>query len=333
MWDLYLRFTRYAIYSDNKQGHMNKLFDCKYPILEASMNGVSDLKLALSVADAGAYPSFMYFNTSANVITQKEDQLEYLYESVRDFKKNIGNTNIVIACNISDLSNKKFIKIVADHKVSHIEIFPSTEKEGEIRTLKDTFDTSIIKSSLKYISRTTKILTRLYFPTNNNSMEKYFHGFLIKGKESGGKTGDWSVEELFKKQTGVCKIPCIPYGGIGTPHDVKKYISNNAPIVGVGTLFAMSTESNLSMDVKQKLLKSNISLLKDTKQNTVILTNTTPNEIDSSKEKDWNKNDLLIKGLRGDGTSGIVYAGAGLSTIKEIRSVKEIVRFLVSELM
>jgi len=65
----------------------------------------------------------------------------------------------------------------------------------------------------------------------------------------------------------------------------------------------------------------------------VILTNTTPNEIDSSKEKDWNKNDLLIKGLRGDGTSGIVYAGAGLSTIKEIRSVKEIVRFLVSELM
>ena len=68
------------------------------------------LPLAISIAEAGAYPSLDTFCSSSAMSTV--DNYEYLYESLKEFKKSIGNTNIVVSSNFYSLCNKDFILVV-----------------------------------------------------------------------------------------------------------------------------------------------------------------------------------------------------------------------------
>jgi len=90
----------------------NIFFPSKYPIVEAIMNPVSDLKLALAVADSGGYPSL--FNDG------NSEKLNFL---LSEFKKSIGNTNIVVCTHIQSKDIIGFIKVIKKHKPSHCEIF------------------------------------------------------------------------------------------------------------------------------------------------------------------------------------------------------------------
>lgn len=291
-----------------------KFFPSKYPIVEAIMNPVSDINLAIAVADAGGYPSLYNEGNSCK-----------LDELLTEFTKCIGNTNIVICTHILSSDIIGFIKVIRKHKPTHCEIF-TIENFGQ-SNLSLLTDNKKVKLNLKVINSITKTLFRIFEPIK---LDLPFSGYCIKGKESAGLSGDYSVEELFKIQKLIsADKSIIPYGGIGTSRQVKNYISLGAEAVAVGTLFACTKESMLSKEVKEKLIKSSSDNLTKSSMN--------QNQLEFGRYKklnsDWNKSTELYQTISAkNANSGFIYSGTGIDFVKEERSVKELIDYLVSEL-
>jgi NAD(P)H-dependent flavin oxidoreductase YrpB (nitropropane dioxygenase family) len=297
---------------------MNKLFNSKYPIVEASMNGGSSLDLAIAVYRAGAFPSLFL---DRHNYKESKQQLE-------TFQQITNGNNVVIPMGSNELLDKSFFKLIHKFAPSHIELLPS-DSTGNVNNLDSYFANASIMSTLEHLRQCSKLILRLYEPANEH-IAQHVNAFYIKGLESAGKTGTWSVKDLFLEQKNITPaIPVIPYGGIGTPQQVQWYIDHGAEAVGVGTVFATCIESPLSLEVKQRMIKMSsfdLTLLPDTQQNCVVLGSVSP------IESDWNRCNSLKQGLNGDGTQGHVYLGHSVNHINKIRTVQEAVQYLCSSL-
>jgi NAD(P)H-dependent flavin oxidoreductase YrpB (nitropropane dioxygenase family) len=303
-----------------------KFFNSRYPIMEALMNGGSDLPLALAVAEAGAFPSY-WFN--------KHSHVDQLYQDLKEFIKCTGNSNIVVG-NIDGkrLSDGAFLRLINEFKISHIEVLATNHQTGDVLPVDHIFSNAKTLVGIQLLKKTSKILTRIYNPVNSNLSHQYFDAYCIKGNDSAGKNGELSVSDLYNHQKTISDIHLIPYGGIGHPGQVKDYLSRGAVAVAVGTLFAASQESSLSVEAKNQIIKassSTLTKLADTNQNSLILDNNFKTLL-PTVENDWNRDCYLEQGLQGNGQEGLLYIGKGVDYVTEIRPVKDIVKYLVSEL-
>jgi len=277
------------------------------------MNQGSDIKLALAVQTAGAFPS-LWVDYSNNELTKSNfDQLK--------------SNNILIPIVRETLSDHKTLELIDKYNISHCELL-ATNKEGDYNDLDEWLNLPTTIAALKFIKRKTKIILRL---RDVIDITKYpiFDAFSLKGSDSAGKTGTKPVREFFKEM--IDRYPqcsLIPMGGVGTAEDVQWYMNNGALAVGVGTLFALCEESPLTQDVKTALISKTKSItnLPDTKQNCVILADKLLNE------SEWNRPDSLKRGIEGDGTQGHIYMGHGLKNVTHVRSCEELVNYLISKL-
>lgn len=286
------------------------------------MNGGSDLTLALAVANAGGFPSYWYNNN-----------VEKLYSDLSEFIRCTGHSNIIVGgISNSTLSQLDILKVLHDLKISHVEIL-ATNVSGEVMSIDRLFNDPYSIAGIKFLKKTSKILTRIYEPTDS-TIATYFDAFCIKGLESAGKTGEYSVSNLFDAQQKISNTCLIPYGGIGTPGQVKDYINRGAVGVAVGTLFAASLESTLSIESKNKLINASstdLTRIADTKQNSLLLDNNFKTLLPTIPN-DWNRQDYLNMGLRGNGNEGLMYVGSSVDHIDKIKPIKDIIEYLASEL-
>lgn len=296
-----------------------KFFDCKYPIIEAVMNQGSTLDLAIAIHNAGAFPS-LFLDTYPLI------QYEKVQDQLNQFKYTTNSTNLVVPIDRYLLLDHKYVKLLHDFGPSHIEILPS-DYNGVASNGKEFLESPLVISALKLLRTKSKIILRIYEPIVREDA-KNIDALTVKGKESAGKTGNWSVKELFLEQQQLTpEIPVIPYGGIGSPDQVKWYLSHGAVAVGVGTMFAASAESPLSTEVKKKMINAtskDLTCLNDTRQNCLVF-----GEIDN---KNWNRNFSLNLGVNGNGHNGHVYVGNAIDNIDRIRTANETVEFLCSTL-
>ena len=287
------------------------------------MNGGSDLTLAVAVADAGAFPSYWFRSK------------EQLHDDITEFIKCTGHSNIVVGgLDIQRFTDLELLEIIAKLKISHLEVLATDYQTGDFLSMTKVLSDDAVIERFKKLKKTSKIMTRIYEPTNCSLSSLYFDGFCIKGKESAGKSGNYSVSELFDIQKNNSSNHLIPYGGVGTPKQVKNYLDRGAAGVAVGTLFAASKESSLSNEAKQQIVKANTSSiirLADTGQNSLLLDDAFKKSLPKA-DNDWNRQTYLEKGLRGNGVEGLLYLGEGIDYINEIRPVKDIVQYLVSDL-
>ena len=280
----------------------------------AVMNQVSDLNLALAVHEAGAMPS-LQIDRYNNNRTINYDRVDY---ELSEFTKQAGNGHLVLVAAPEDLLDYQFLKLIGQYNISHVEIL-GNEIDSSMHWCKPQ-----ISVSIKLLKKTTKILIRA---TGTVTFNPWADAVCIKGKESAGFAGNVSVSELFDQHQAVANTPLIPYGGIGTPVQVKNYMDRGAAGVAVGTLFATTHESCLDTNTKLAMCGASfaqITQFKETGQNALVL-----GTLESS-EQDWNHEQDLKNGIAGRG--GLVYAGSAIDHVREIRSVKEIVEHLVEEL-
>lgn len=282
----------------------------------AVMNRVSDLPLALACADAGIMPSLFVPDMPG------ENCLDMVELQLREFQKCTGNCNIVLACWPGDLVDRRWISLINCLKISHIELMPPKLYGLPIASS----EFSVCLAQLKY---TTKILHRIF-----NTMlpiDSYADAFCIKGSESAGYTSDHSVLDTFNTlRQQQPHLDLIPYGGIGTAHQVEYYLSHGASGVAIGTLFALSAESCLSEQTKTTLCNKNskdIVRLDGHPQNAVIFNKRTVDQDRSG----WNRINSLTTGIA-SGTDGHVYMGRAIDQVKEIKPVKQIVAELVEHI-
>jgi hypothetical protein len=283
------------------------------------MNQVSNLKLAVTVWRAGAFPS-LFLNI--NNYTESKHILN-IFESAT------GSKNVVIPISIFQLDNPNVIDLLYNFAPSHIELLPADINGNRNNTIANLLNPVII-STITRLRQHSKIILRLFDPFDHPELLQYIDAFYIKGVESAGRTGSWAVKDLFLEQKKITPAKAvIPYGGIGTPDQVAWYMAHGADAVGVGTLFAACKESNLSIEVKQKLLNissKDLTVLNDTQQNCVVF-GSLPVE-----QNDWNRNNSLYSAIAGDGTQGHLYLGHSIDAVNKIRTVQETIEYLTSEL-
>jgi NAD(P)H-dependent flavin oxidoreductase YrpB (nitropropane dioxygenase family) len=286
----------------------------------AAMNQVSDLSLAVAVHAAGAMPTLQ-------IKRYNEDRTlnhDIINETLKEYTKQTGTNNVILIASEEDFLDHTFIKLIKDHQVSHIEILSNLAENSSW-----CYDPRW-PLTMKIVRSTTKIMQRSLDSALNLP---WVDAYGVKGAESAGFTGQLTVSQMFdlQQQTTPDKS-VIPYGGIGTPRQVKEYLDRGAGAVAVGTLFAATNESCLSLAAKQAMVSANsqqLTKFKENNQSALILGN--KNDV-LDDQSNWNRDASLNLGLTGNGTQGHIYAGASIDHVTQIRSVQEVVDYLTSEL-
>ena len=303
-----------------------KYFNSKYPIMEAAMTRVSDLNLALACRDAGIYPSLVLSDYIIDGV-DPADRLEAVNLLLTEYVKSTGDGDVVFGAFPEELVDKKFIKIIKSLNISHLEISISNPV---VQNSDQNKNNEIYRRVEKYLAPTKLLLRRrsVFSQIQNNGS-----AYCLKGSDAAGvSSSEFTTKELFIKQKELTPgARLIPYGGIGTPEQVAFYINNGAVAIAVGTLLAASKESNLSLATKQAMVsakKEDLIRLPDTNQLALILGD--EDTVKNNKlPEDWNREHSLQAGV--NGTGGHIYVSQVVENITEIKSVKEIVEYLVRD--
>ncbi len=174
---------------------------------------------------------------------------------------------------------------------------------------------------------------------------------VVEGKEAGGHLGtNESVKDILPKVKQAVKIPVIAAGGIIDGYAVNEAFELGADGVQIGTRFAASKESNASDEFKRMYIEA--------KAEDVVLIESPvglPGRsiLNSFVKRLFNGDDLkpeectnclkkcsrsfcilkaLIRSQQGDTETGLVFSGERVGEIKEILSVKEIIKKLIFEM-
>lgn len=285
---------------------MKKLFNSKYPIVCSPMNGVSDLNLALACRKAGIVPSFV----------------PYTYPNFKDFfvdlaKYKTTQGDVIVALRLAEVIDTRLTDKLVSSGITHIELL----EYDELDITEENFN--ILK---KVRSQGIKIILKILSHTDINPYKNIIDAVTIKGPEAAGRSDNI---DLIEEVNNICKnypdIKIIVSGGIKNKNDIEKYISAGAHAVGIGTLFAMSKESSMPQEVKEKLLKvtsDDIKRLKSGARQRAII-------FEEQGNDDFNNTNGLMSGLK-TGSSGHVFVGNAINNINDIISVQEIVDHLLS---
>lgn len=345
-----------------------KIFNSKYPILEACMNRGSTVELAVAVHNAGAYPSLCSWTYSEPTLTIAE-RLQALKNDVISFMTITKSTNIHISFELEEFYNydqpdefdwdyfRKNIRIchdiVREFAIPTVEIIHGNSNSPRPGHFTDTdISNCLIELTQPLHTMGTKIFNRSYDPVPEETRKKYFFdGFCVKGTDSSGFGGTtYSVKELFLLQKQSTPDACvIPYGGIGTSSQVKEYFDLGADIVGIGSLFAFSKDSTVNNSTKNLVISSNKDKLQKfehvfvvdnkmvrRKQSMLALKNK------QTGHDDFNHTQSLTSGLYGQSSTnqntrirntGHIYIGNAIDHINELLSVRQIVQNLMIDVV
>jgi NAD(P)H-dependent flavin oxidoreductase YrpB (nitropropane dioxygenase family) len=282
---------------------MPNIFISENPIVCLPMYLVSDLKLAMAIANNGCIPSLVFSNYKNN---------ECFLEDVITIKTKY-KSELIISFNEKEiLQNLQFfIKIIVDYNLS-IELL-QIEKE-------------ITKNVLNFLkNKNIKVGIKVTYLKDNLDILKHFNFVIIKGKDGAGyiDNGNLKLIETLKTIRNEHPNLClIASGGISSYEDYKK-ISPYCDLIGAGTLFAMSKESCINEDVKNSIIKNkNVTKIKGFSgfQNAIVFS-----EIEISDDK--NNSNSLKFGIQNKG--GHVFIGNGIEKINEILPVSKIVSNLI----
>lgn len=306
----------------------------KHQIIAAAMNQVSDLNLAIACYNSGIMPSISFLNY-INKIDNSCD-IEKFENDIIQFKNKTKSSNIIVSISSTtimfDYMSERLSNFLNKEKISHLEILVTENL--------DLYNNLFSINDLKFFEKLSYNLekfnqTKIYKAVDkysileiiNNFETNIFQMFLLKNNTGAGSVS--SREDFnFKKNLEYIKLKypktfLIASGSISKKEDIQELNNIGIDAVSIGTLFAFSKESPLSINTKEKILKStskNIVKIKNKSQNGIMF-----KEIEND---DYNNTQSLIKGIS-TGKHGHVYASNSIDEINGIESVSDIVERLI----
>ena len=314
---------------------MNNYFNSQYPLLMAAMNRVSTLPLALACWDAGVFPSLMipFQEEDFQTPMSPEDRRDAINQTLLEFKKITGKCDVVLGLSYSELDDADTMKLIIDHRVSHVELFSAVGQTKIYHPMREKYQHRYQEWFVEKIKTYVSIRFMERYRQLNSSTPRTAIG-LHGSDGAGGTNMELTTREMFDQQRQMTPdAVIIPYGGIGTPEQVVYYLEAGAAAVAVGTLFAASAESPLSEATKHAMISASTDHLvrtPDTNQNMLPL-GRWRDLIDNKGQSGANRDGSLHAGIYGDGTVGHIYAGHGIQHVDRIRTVQETVEYLIED--
>lgn len=297
---------------------MHNIFNTKYPIVCAPMFQINDCNLALAVYNAGCFPTFAF--PTVGFDSKKFAEVQKFINIT-----NSQNFSIFMDIKLLDKDNFDYVKIVK-HSPKFIEIGTSSVDIDEIKNILNKksskyFLKHCINNNIKLIMKASSIIYEDF---------EHFDIINIKGSESAGRYSNKPIKEIFLEQKKIFpnKFIC-PSGGIATGEDIDWFLENGAAAIYMGSAFALTKESRINNETKNKILKSTSNdLIKflDTKHNAFIIDGNSKHTNNSNL--DSNRTNSLILGIENLG--GHVYMGQAIDKINDLLTVDELVKKLVA---
>ncbi len=179
---------------------------------------------------------------------------------------------------------------------------------------------------------------------------------IAVNKEAGGHAGTISYKQLIPELLGNCSIPVISAGGVGNNQQYQELIDMGVAGLSIGSVFIASEECGVSTDYKQACVDYGAKdiVLTTKLSGTPCTVINTPYVQEVGTKQNWleqllNKNKHLkkwfkaltfyrgMKFLRSAAFNttykSVWCAGPSIEYVKSIRPVKEIVLFLVKEVV
>lgn len=285
--------------------------ESKYPILMAAMNQVSDLNLALAGHSAGIFPSLSIFN----YWNKGDFDLVSFEKDLSTFKNYTRSNNLLISLGALQLMDQRIVEILVETDFLKIEIVDGLD----INTIPKIQKLRKDLKSKGFLTFVKHIFPRLMMDTDV---------VILKGNEGAGKFSEKNVnlKDSFNYMINAFpSVSIIPSGGIKNSDDVSYYLERNACAVGIGSLFAFSKESRISIETKNKIIESTsdqLTVLKNNNQKGLVF--------DKIRHDDTNNTLSLKLGIKGT-EKGHVFVGGAIDEITSIRTVQEIVDDLITK--
>ena len=298
---------------------INRLFDIKYPIIQAGMVWVSGWKLASAVSNCGG------LGLIGSGSMRPELLREHIKGCFRATDKPFG-VNIPLlrgdAAELIDITIQEGVNIVFTSAGSPAKFINILKK----KEMKVVHVVSSVKFGLKAEAAGCDAV-------------------VGEGVEAGGHDGAEQITTLclVPQLADALKIPVIAAGGIADGRGILAALSLGAEGVQIGTLFAATVESSAHPNYKRKIIEAGDgdTLLVYKKTGLVrMLRNDFALRSLKAEEEGWSEEQLkeLLGKKRerlgifeGDETEGEMEAGQGSGLIKEILPVKDLFDKLIAE--
>jgi NAD(P)H-dependent flavin oxidoreductase YrpB (nitropropane dioxygenase family) len=292
-----------------------EFFNCKYPIIAATMNQVSDLKLAVACHNAGVLPSLSVYNYS---LSNSDINLTALENDIKQFQDTTGTSDVLISIAKGHFLTPSFIELALKLNIKFIEALLDDPPYIDVD----------INLFWEYKRNNIKVIPKVF---GSVAVNKNVDAVILKGSNGAGRAltfadADEQLDNIIQLYP---SMPVIMSGGIGTSQDISKYLSKGCIAVAIGTLFAASEESSISTETKLKMVEAsskNITQLsKGAQQNALIF------KEDQNEHDDYNNTLSLVKGIKNP-TTGHIFAGTSVDNITAVRPIKDIVQDLIQNL-
>lgn len=298
---------------------INRLFDIKYPIIQAGMVWVSGWKLASAISNCGG------LGLIGSGSMRPELLREHIKDCFRATDKPFG-VNIPLlrgdAAELIDVTIQEGVNIVFTSAGSPAKFINILKK----KEMKVVHVVSSVKFGLKAEAAGCDAV-------------------VGEGVEAGGHDGAEQITTLclVPQLADALKIPVIAAGGIADGRGILAALSLGAEGVQIGTRFAATVESSAHPNYKRKIIEAGDgdTLLVYKKTGLVrMLRNDFALRSLKAEEEGWSEEQLkeLLGKKRerlgifeGDETEGEMEAGQGSGLIKEILPVKDLFDKLIAE--
>lgn len=306
----------------------------KYPIIQAAMNWITNAEFVAAVSNAGGMGVI-----GPNAGSVEDVHLTSTEKLRKEIRKVKALTDKPFALNTyfppdgdveAENQSLKYLDIAFEEGVKFF-VSVGNINERLIKIIKDHDGTLIVRE-----------LT----PTIEGAKRAEDLGadiFIATGYDEGGwipqnKIGTFSIIPTI---VDAIKIPVIATGGINDIRGVRAALALGADGVYVGTRFITSVECPAADQTKEDIINSrgsDLILVSDTQRSTpnhyakklaeLRQNGSTSEEIDEI----INQASGLLPGMRkGDGNKGIVSVNTAIDSIKEVKTVQEIVNELMAD--
>lgn len=312
-----------------------KYFNSRYPIYLAQMNRGSTLPLALACWEAGVFPSLSVPYEKMRLPQDPEDRVEAFDQNLSEFKKITGSCNISVGLTHEELENSRLMNLLLHYQVTHVELHNVKQPTRFCNPVRDRFASQDLYD--RWFRDQLATYPSIKFMERCIELQSHNRGTAIclRGCDAaGGVNAKLTTREMFDQQRLLTPTAVVlPYGGIGTPEQVSYYLDHGAVAVAVGTLFAATVESPLSIETKLSMISASadsLTRLPDTGQNILPL-GQLPDIVADLDRSGINRDGSLHAGIYGNGQTGHIYAGHAVQHVDRIRTVKQTVEYLLGD--
>lgn len=316
------------------KNRVTEIFNIEKPIIQGPLNSLTNPKFIASVSEAGGLGIMGPNAGDARVTRSPVETTERMRKEIKKIKQ---LTNKPFASTIMVSEDLTYVAYIVDMLI---------EEKVPVVLINGLLDEEIFT---KLKDNNMKIIFRPITPTTENAKAAEAMGadvFVATGFDEGGTVperviGTFSIVPMIAD---VINIPVIAAGGIGDVRGVRASFSLGAEGVYVGSVLIPTFENPAAENVKQYIV--------DSKAEDLILFRTLPAYYRSlpgklakelevmDKEGATNEElgqhmgagrNMRLGMVEGDTENGYVSVGTGISPIKSIRSVKEVIDDLMQD--